>query len=176
MADAEADTRGSPFWRFSLRLYRMPGVADACIVLQDEAGVDVNLLLFLLWNARMGRVLSRSDVEALESRVAEWRDRVVIPLRDVRRQLKSPPALIEKGAAEAFRTRIKQVELEAERLQQESLFALAQPAPLGQPALSPEEAARDNVLAYQTMKGVAFPPAALGTVFSAFEELAARAD
>ena len=30
MSEAEADTRGSPFWRFSLRFYRMPGVADAC--------------------------------------------------------------------------------------------------------------------------------------------------
>jgi uncharacterized protein (TIGR02444 family) len=176
MTETETDARGSPFWRFSLQFYRLPGVADACIALQDEAGVDVNLLLFLLWNARMGRVLSRSDVEALESRVAEWRDGVVIPLREMRRQLKSPPTLVEKGTAEAFRTRIKQVELEAERLQQEGLFALAQSTPLGQPALSPEEAARDSVLAYQTMKGVTFPPAALGTVFSAFEELAARAD
>jgi hypothetical protein len=61
-------------------------------------------------------------------------------------------------------------------LQQEGLFALAQSSPLGQPALSPEEAARDNVLAYQAMKGVTFAPVALGTVFSAFEELAARAD
>jgi hypothetical protein len=94
----------------------------------------------------------------------------------MRRQLKSSPAFAEKGAAEAFRTRIKQVELEAERLQQESLFALAESSPLGQPALSPEEAARDNVLAYQAMKGSTFPAAALGTVFSAFEELAARAD
>jgi uncharacterized protein (TIGR02444 family) len=176
MAEPGSETRGSPFWRFSLQFYRLPGVADACIALQDEAGVDVNLLLFLLWNARMGRLLSRADVAALESRVAEWRDGVVIPLREMRRQLKSPPALVEKGTAEAFRTRIKQIELEAERLQQEGLFALAQSSPLGQSALSPEEAARDNVLAYQTMKGVTFPPTALGTVFSAFEELAARAD
>jgi uncharacterized protein (TIGR02444 family) len=176
MAETETDARGSPFWRFSLRFYRRPGVADACITLQDGAGVDVNLLLFLLWNAHMGRVLSRADIEALESRVAEWRDRVVIPLREVRRQLKSPPALIDKGVAETFRTQIKQIELEAERVQQESLFALAQSSELGQPALSPEEAARDNVLAYQTIKGVTFPIAALGTVFSAFEELTARAD
>jgi uncharacterized protein (TIGR02444 family) len=176
MADTETDTRGSPFWRFSLQFYRLPGVADACIALQDQAHVDVNLLLFLLWNAHMGRVLCRADVEALESRVTEWRDNVVIPLREVRRQLKSPPALVEKGAAEAFRTRIKQIELEAERLQQESLYALAQSSELGQPALSPEEAARDNVLAYQTMKGSSFPTAALGTVFSAFEQLTARAD
>jgi uncharacterized protein (TIGR02444 family) len=172
---AEAQKPGWPFWRFSLRFYRMPGVGDACIALQDEAGVDVNLLLFLLWAASMNRALSRADVEGLESRVAEWRDGVVVPLRAVRRQLKSPASLIEKGMAEAFRSRIKQVELEAERLQQEGLFALMQSSPLGQPAPSSEKAARDNVLAYQAMKGRIFPAAALETVFSAFEELAARA-
>ena len=41
--------------RFSLRFYRQPEVADACIALQEEAGVDVNLLLFLLWHATMKR-------------------------------------------------------------------------------------------------------------------------
>jgi uncharacterized protein (TIGR02444 family) len=173
---AETELGGSPFWRFSLQFYRLPGVAEACIALQDEAGVDVNLLLFLLWNARLGRQLSQGEVEDLEGRIGVWRDGVVIPLREVRRRLKSPPPMIEKGTAEAFRTRIKQVELEAERLQQEALFSLAQSSPLGQPAISPEAAARSNVAAYQAMRGVTFPPSALGTVFSAFEELAPRAD
>ena len=45
-------SQGSPFWRFSLQFYRLPKVADACIALQEEAGVDVNLLLFLLWQAQ----------------------------------------------------------------------------------------------------------------------------
>ena len=33
---------GSPFWRFSLRLYRSPGVAEACITLQEESGADTD--------------------------------------------------------------------------------------------------------------------------------------
>jgi uncharacterized protein (TIGR02444 family) len=37
-----------PFWRFSLDLYGRPGVAPACLALQDEAGADVNLVLYLL--------------------------------------------------------------------------------------------------------------------------------
>lgn len=173
MAEPGADTGGSPFWRFSLQFYRMAGVADACIALQDQVGVDVNLMLFLLWNASLRRQLSRKQVEDLETRVAEWRNGVVIPLREMRRQLKSPPTLIEKAAAEAFRTRIKQVELEAERLQQESLFALAQASPLGQSAPSPAEAARENVAAYQAVIAKAFPPAATETLLAAFSELAA---
>ena len=43
-ADTPSSAQGSPFWRFSLRFYRQPKVADACIALQEEAGVDVNLL------------------------------------------------------------------------------------------------------------------------------------
>src|SRR5436190_16084831 len=94
---SEADTKsaqGSPFWRFSLGFYRQPGVADACIALQEEAGVDVNLLLFLLWHAMLRRQLSLQDVKDIEQRVAPWRTATVIPLRTVRRALKSPLALV----------------------------------------------------------------------------------
>jgi uncharacterized protein (TIGR02444 family) len=37
------------FWRFSLMLYRRPGVAEALIRLQDERGHNANLILFGLW-------------------------------------------------------------------------------------------------------------------------------
>jgi len=80
-----ANNSGSPFWRFSLRFYREPAVADACIALQEEAGIDVNLLLFLLWHATRARVLSKKEVEELETAIAPWRDATVIPLRGVRR-------------------------------------------------------------------------------------------
>ena len=87
MSDAAPSSQGSPFWRFSLQFYRLPKVADACIALQEEAGVDVNLLLFLLWQARQRRRLSTADVAALEAKIAPWRDATVIPLRAVRREL-----------------------------------------------------------------------------------------
>jgi hypothetical protein len=35
----------NPFWDFSLALYAKEGVADACLLLQDKLGYDVNLLL-----------------------------------------------------------------------------------------------------------------------------------
>ena len=95
MSDAGPSSQGSPFWRFSLQFYRLPKVADACIALQEDAGVDVNLLLFLLWHAQQRRRLSTADVAALESQIGPWRDLTVIPLRSVRRALKSPPALVD---------------------------------------------------------------------------------
>jgi uncharacterized protein (TIGR02444 family) len=165
MSDTAPSPQGSPFWRFSLQFYRLPKVADACIALQDEAGVDVNLLLFLLWHARRRRRLTAADVAALEAKIAPWRDATVIPLRGVRRALKSPPALVEASVAEAFRNRIKAVELEAERLQQEAMYALV---PLGTEVTDLKDAARANVAAYQDMLGVRFPPPATESLLAAF--------
>src|SRR5262249_45049830 len=163
--------QGSPFWRFSLRLYRAPGVGDACIALQEECGVDVNLLLFLLWQATQPRTLTAADIKALDQTIGGWRDTAVIPLRNLRRALKSSPGLVAPNTAEAFRTRIKAVELEAERLQQEAMYALAAAMPPASNATSPAEAARSNVVAYQTMRAVAFPKAAVDTVLTAFATL-----
>ena len=159
MSAAEAPSaQGSPFWRFSLRFYRQPKVADACIALQEEAGVDVNLLLFLLWQATRKRAFSAAEVEELERRIGAWRDMTVIPLRALRRALKSPPALVAGATAELFRTRIKAVELEAERLQQEAMYELAG-AVAARAARRPrsEDAARANVAAYEAIERRRFP-------------------
>ncbi|HEY6257424.1 MAG TPA: TIGR02444 family protein [Xanthobacteraceae bacterium] len=157
----------SPFWRFSLQFYRLPGVAEACIRLQEEAGADVNLLLFLLWNAARQRALTVAQVTELEQRIAAWRDRAVIPLRAIRRALKSPQDLVEGGAAEAFRTRIKAVELEAERLQQEAMYDLVRVSLLGETAPSAAEAARANVAAYARICDGDFAAPAVDTLLAA---------
>jgi uncharacterized protein (TIGR02444 family) len=47
--------KGSDFWRFSLSFYRTQDVPAACISLQDRHGLDVNIMLFALWLASMGR-------------------------------------------------------------------------------------------------------------------------
>ena len=157
----------SPFWRFSVKFYSEPGVAQACIDLQDQAGVDVNLLFFLLWNATQDRTVSDAEVAELDRTIGAWRDMTVVPLREVRRALKSPPAVMAPDLAESFRTRIKAVELEAERLQQEAMYDLARSGRLGQKADSPGEAARRSVAAYQAYLR-SFPKGPLELVLAAF--------
>ncbi|HEY1363613.1 MAG TPA: TIGR02444 family protein [Xanthobacteraceae bacterium] len=164
-------SRGSPFWRFSLGFYRRPGVADACIRLQEESGLDVNLLLFLLWQATHRRALSVAEVEHLEGRIAAWRETTVVPLRRMRRALKSPPDLIDGGTAELFRTRIKAVELEAERLQQEAMHDLARSMQLGRETPSRTDAARANVAAYAQICRAGFAEAAVETLLAALAGL-----
>jgi uncharacterized protein (TIGR02444 family) len=164
-----ADTKmgqGSPFWRFSLRFYRQPGVADACIALQDGCGVDVNILLFFLWLAVTRRCVPSAVAKAVCVKVASWRDEVVVPLRTLRRRLKDGSSLVERGAIELFRTRIKAIELESERLQQEAMFALAVGLAT-ENAPTVEVAARANVAAYEQALGRTLAPDAVSVLVTA---------
>jgi uncharacterized protein (TIGR02444 family) len=165
-----AAARETPFWRFSLHFYRQAGVAEACIALQDDCGVDVNLLLFLLWLAAGRRQLSAANVKELDAAVRDWRQLTIVPIRDVRRKLKGAATLVEANKQEAFRTKIKAIELEAERLQQEALYSrsLSRSAPLGSEA-APAVAARANLAAYEQVLAVRFPKAALDRLVGGFD-------
>jgi uncharacterized protein (TIGR02444 family) len=113
MSDAAA-----AFWRFSLALYAQPGVAPACLVLQDQHQRDVNLMLFCCWLGASGRGrLDRAGLEAADQAVTGWRRDVVEPLRAARRAIKTA-ALPE---SEGIYAKAKAVELEAERLLQRQL-------------------------------------------------------
>jgi uncharacterized protein (TIGR02444 family) len=170
MIDLEAKTqRDSPFWRFSVSFYSIPQVAAACLDLQDKAGADVNIVMFLLWNATQNRTFSAAAVADLERRIGGWRDSVVIPLRTVRRALKAPPAAIDAGAAEKYRTKIKGAELEAEKLQQDALYSLVTTLQL-EPAASPAAAAQASISAYQTLCPRVFPHQAIETLLTVFAQ------
>ena len=168
--------QGSPFWRFSLGFYRMPGVADACIAVQEESGVDVNVLLFLLWSATLGRRFTVAEIAELDAKAGAWREMTVIPLRAVRRALKAPPALVAPQAAEAFRNKIKSVELESERLQQEAMYELAQKGLAGSAAPQSAETARANVAAYEKQCVKPLSKTALAALLDAFVAFQARAE
>jgi uncharacterized protein (TIGR02444 family) len=170
MSDARAQNETTPFWRFSLHFYRQPGVSDACIALQDDCGVDVNLLLFLLWLAGDGQLLSADEVQRLDDRVRDWRNLTIIPIRNARRKLKAAETLVEPGKQEVFRNKVKAVELEAERLQQEALYAFTQSGPLGKHA-EPSAAAQSNVSAYERIMNMTFPRNALDVLLGAFDSL-----
>jgi len=149
---------GSPFWDFSLRVYGLPGVPAACLVLQDESGADVNVALALLYLGANGRALGAGDVARVDGAVADWRREIVVPLRQVRRALKPRE---EDPAIAAFRRQVKQVELESERLQQEALYVAI--AGLGHSA-DRETAARGNLALYADLLGSTFAPAAAETL------------
>ena len=112
----------NPFWNFSLAVYGRPGVPALCLSLQDRCGVDVNVLLFAAWaGLECGVLLSEAELARFDSAVSGWREEVVRPLRALRRRAKDED--------HAFYRRMKAAELEAERVQQDRLFAAAGFAP-----------------------------------------------
>ncbi len=114
---AEREAVADEFWAFSLDLYAHPDVAAACLRLQDERGLDVNLLLLCCWLARSGRGrLSEGDLAAAEARAAPWRRDIIEPLRAVRRALKTMP-----DAAPLY-AESKKLELHAEREEQKVII------------------------------------------------------
>jgi uncharacterized protein (TIGR02444 family) len=158
----------SPFWRFSLRFYALDGVAPACLALQDEADVDVNLLLFLLFLAEEGRAVEAADVRGFDERVAAWRDLVVKPLRTLRRQLKPGIPPVPHGVGERFRDQVKRAELEAERIEQRTLEEAPRPAVAA--GFSRDDVARRNIAAYSGT-GKTLPQAPVAAILAAFRSL-----
>ncbi|MGY3622734.1 TIGR02444 family protein [Bradyrhizobium sp. USDA 10063] len=109
-------------WAFALELYAEPGIADACLRLQNECGVDVMMLLMATFAAvRRGIVLTRTDIAGMDGACRDWRERIVLPLRALRTTLKSGPAPAPSERTEKLRSSIKAAELSAERLQNEVL-------------------------------------------------------
>jgi uncharacterized protein (TIGR02444 family) len=172
MTDA-ATSAETPFWRFSLKFYRQGGVSEACIELQDRFGVDVNLLLFLIWLASDDRQLSAEEVRMLDDNVRDWRNLTIVPIRDVRRRLKGAETLVDPGVQEAFRNKVKTIELEAEQLQQEALYTFAKSGPLGTEA-TPPVAALANIAAYESVLGVNFPKHSVAALAKAFAAVIAH--
>lgn len=116
----------NPFWDYSLVVYARDGVADALLALQDESGLDVNMLLYAAWLADRGLQLDAAHLSPLEARVAPWRERVIGPLRRLRRQWRDYPQ------AGALREALRALELQAEQTQQALMweyFCGADPLP-----------------------------------------------
>lgn len=119
-------------WDWSLKAYAAPGVADACLRLQDGPDQNVPLLLWAAWSATGGRRPDDDDIEAACDTARAWADTTVGPLRAIRRAIKGPIPDMDDAAREAVREQIKAVELLAERRLLEALEALA-PSPSGPP-------------------------------------------
>ena len=156
----------SALWRFSLAFYRRPGVADACLQLQDTAGVDVNVMLYLIFLATRGRRVGAQSIERIEAVAAEWRSAVIVPLREIRRRLKGPIGVFEVTVTADLRNDVKRIELRAERLEQEALERLC-PLDTAQPdAGAALDIARANMAAYASRLG-ALPAEPLESVLQA---------
>ncbi|MEM7170639.1 MAG: TIGR02444 family protein [Pseudomonadota bacterium] len=147
------EAMASAFWSYSLSLYAVPGVEGACLELQDEAGLNVNLMLFCCWLASEGHALPADRAQDALEVVRPCQDDFVTPLRSARRWLKTADGLPDETRAELGR-KVLSLELEGERLLQLALVrgvgrTLAA-SPIGQATAS---LAMENLGAYLAVAG-----------------------
>lgn len=107
----------NPLWEYSLEIYRRPGVERCCLALQERCGLDVNIVLYAAWLAARQQRLSDEHLARLTRQVSQWRDCVIRPLRELRRQLRK-----EDPAVRKLRDLVKRLELQAERRQQDVMY------------------------------------------------------
>ncbi len=116
-------------WTFAVQLYQHDSVKQNCLALQDSAGVDVCLLLAVVWLGRCEFTLPEDDLDVLITAINGWQQQVTVPLRSIRREALAPEALlIEAGIGEAMRAlgdKVQQAELSAERVALGRLSSLA---------------------------------------------------
>jgi len=116
--------------------------------MQEATGLDVNVLLFCAWTGVQSIVLSSADIEAASSSVAIWQDSVVRPLRSVRQYMKP----LEDDVIGSLRARVKDLEIEAERVEQSILFAYSRGIQSPRSGADRRSATIQNVQKYIEMK------------------------
>ena len=116
----------NPFWNFSLQFYGQKGVSDILLWFQDECQADINLMLYCCWaGVSQAPGLTAADMTFLRQIVDRWQSEIVQPLRSLRQTLKTDIRGAPAAGVAGFRAGLQQVELEAERLQQDMLHTSA---------------------------------------------------
>ncbi len=108
----------NPLWNYACQVYSKAGVETALLVLQDNQGADINIILQALWLASEGREWTKA---CISNDYAKWMEEHVLPLRQMRRSMKT-----DWSQYEDFRQRVKKLELNAEQYALELLFQQAE--------------------------------------------------
>ncbi len=147
----------SPFWNFSVAIYGTGAVQDECLTLQDQFGLDVNLVLLCAFAGAMhGAALTPDDITSARALVGPWHRDIVSSLRAVRRRLKTIDTLgadAAKAAAD-LRTHVKAAELESERIEQMILEQWAGARLEARPRGNPRETVPANLQALLAGYGI----------------------
>ena len=121
------------FWNYSVATYRKAGVAEACLYLQEQLGIDVNVLLYCCWYGCTRGTLDGPAMELVLSFAEPWAENVVRPLRAAITWMKAvgcDQPLVPGDECMALREEIKRAELKAENLQENRMQELTRGAGL----------------------------------------------
>ena len=130
------------FWDWAVTAYARPGVAELCLDLQDAHGQNVPLLLWAIWAGQGGRRVEAAQAVAT---ARAWQQ-VIVPLREVRRRLKTTVTEDDDAQRLPVREQVKAVELAAEKALMTLLESQSSPPTLDVAALSVLPGARNAVV------------------------------
>ena len=112
----------SAFWDWALAAYDKPGVAEACLSLQDDHGQQTAFLLWAAWASPPDAALADGAELA-----RHWEAAILGPVRQSRRALKNSLGPVDDDNRLAVRETVKAVELDLEKLLMTSLAGLSEP-------------------------------------------------
>lgn len=117
VAAGQGHARRTDLEQFALAVYHAEGVSAACLLLQQRADVDVNLVLFAAFVGTRRGELSSSQLRAAADHVDAWHADVVRPLRSVRQRLKTGPPPAPNDRSAKLRAAVQKLEIDAELIE-----------------------------------------------------------
>ncbi len=113
------------FWHWSEDVYAQKGVSALLLQMQDDFGLNVNLLLWSIWTAQHYGEAPKPVIKEAGATIDAWNTDVCQNLRRARRALKTPPKAADNDLAQALRKKVKKAELDAEEIEQKILQTIA---------------------------------------------------
>ncbi|MBL6596604.1 MAG: TIGR02444 family protein [Candidatus Puniceispirillum sp.] len=124
-------------WSFASTVYQRDGVAAACLGLQEDAHVDVPLMLCVAYACLQNKHIGNNAFVNLQSLARPWQTEIVQSLRRIRTRLKTGPHPAPNEITDELRNKVKAAELAAEKIQIEMMQIWADALPAANQDNSP---------------------------------------
>lgn len=115
-------------WNWATEVYHIPAVRQSLLGLQDDYGLNVNLILWSLWRGAHFGDVGEAELRAAMTLASEWTNAITFHIRQARRA--AAPSAAHTPAAGLDRDSLYQLlkasELESEKIELSRLSALTQ--------------------------------------------------
>ena len=139
------------FWQDSNAEYQREGVKAACLWLQNEKGLNVNLLLLICWIAKQGVELSPNELEEILAAIANWHDQNISLIRQLRKATEAA-TWMDTTRKEQLKQKLLDSEITMERIEQQLMIEQLNRLPL---KTKPNASAEQSFCNYLLLKHLA---------------------
>ena len=111
----------NPFWQYACSTYKIPGVEEFLLALQDDHGLNVNLVLLMCWLAEQNRHITEQQLVKFIDAITITEQQIMQPLRSARYAMKSDTLIPETLYRQYSKLELQIEQVIINRLHQESL-------------------------------------------------------